>query len=75
MPIFEYRCQTCGFSFEKLLRNQNETPKECPQCNKQNLQKLFSSFSPAASQPNSQCDSGECPSAVSGACPGGRCPF
>lgn len=44
MPIFEFRCGACRHDFEVLVRN-GESPR-CPQCESDELQKLFSS--PAA---------------------------
>ena len=31
MPIYEYRCESCGERFEKLVRLDAPTP-ECPSC-------------------------------------------
>ncbi|MFH0796076.1 MAG: FmdB family zinc ribbon protein [Candidatus Omnitrophota bacterium] len=32
MPIFCYRCKTCGFYFENLVRSENDEPQDCPKC-------------------------------------------
>lgn len=32
MPLFDYRCDWCGFTFEKLNGGQKE---KCPDCNKE----------------------------------------
>lgn len=33
MPLYEYRCRTCGESFEELVRNaQDEADLACPAC-------------------------------------------
>ncbi|PLX79333.1 MAG: zinc ribbon domain-containing protein [Desulfuromonas sp.] len=31
MPLFEYTCQPCKLTFEKLLKQPQETA-DCPQC-------------------------------------------
>lgn len=31
MPIYEYRCETCGHQFEKLT-TLSAPPPECPEC-------------------------------------------
>lgn len=33
MPIYEYKCQKCGFRFEKLQRFSDPPPGKCPECN------------------------------------------
>jgi putative FmdB family regulatory protein len=48
MPIYEYRCSSCGAEFEKLVRA-TDTP-ECPSCHGQELKKKLSVFA-TASQP------------------------
>ena len=42
MPIYEYRCASCGKEFEKLVRS-SDTP-ECPQCHSHELRKKLSVF-------------------------------
>ena len=32
MPIYEYRCQSCGATFEVLQRLADEPPVACPTC-------------------------------------------
>lgn len=42
MPIYEYRCESCGDSLEKLQKL-NDAPLEiCPSCGKPGLKKLVS---------------------------------
>ena len=46
MPIFEYQCEACETTFERLLlRPQNESRMTCPQCGSQRTEKIFSTFS------------------------------
>lgn len=42
MPIFEYRCEACGHSFEAILFGE-QTP-ECPKCHTEKLEKQLSTF-------------------------------
>jgi len=46
MPIYEYRCPTCGNRFEKLVRG--HTTPACPHCGEAEPQKLVSGFAVAA---------------------------
>lgn len=49
MPIFEYACQTCGVTFERLtLRSQANPPTPCPECGSVQTTKVFSTFSTQA---------------------------
>ena len=45
MPIFEYRCKDCGFTFEKIVFGSSDFEIECPECHSENVTKLFSPFS------------------------------
>ena len=46
MPIFEYACEECGTTFERLtLRPQLVVPTPCPQCGSAQTTKVFSTFS------------------------------
>jgi len=72
MPIFEYKCNSCGNVYEFLERTANKANNECPKCGSKDMQKLISGFavghSSAANQACEGCDSGIC-SANNGACP------
>jgi putative FmdB family regulatory protein len=46
MPIYEYRCSSCGKEFEKLVRS-TDTP-ECPSCHGRELDKKLSVFATAS---------------------------
>lgn len=39
MPIYEYKCRSCGHQFEKIVKI-NETP-DCESCDSPDLEKLF----------------------------------
>jgi len=42
MPIYEYRCQSCGYELEKLQRMNDEPLKDCPDCGRTELHRLVS---------------------------------
>ena len=42
MPIFEYSCESCDYTFDKLVMHQ-ETEVNCPLCQGQ-VKKLMSTF-------------------------------
>lgn len=42
MPIFEYRCESCGHKFEAILFG--EQTAECPQCHTEKLEQQLSTF-------------------------------
>lgn len=45
MPLFEFRCASCGAIFEQLVRS-THNPQEivCPTCKSTETEKLLSSF-------------------------------
>ncbi|HHN66333.1 MAG TPA: zinc ribbon domain-containing protein [Nitrospirae bacterium] len=61
MPIFEYKCKSCGEEFEKLVFGTPEI--RCPKCESADVQKKFSLFGmsgvekPFAGQSGSGCSS------------------
>lgn len=42
MPFFEFRCDACSQTFEKLLKNSDQTPGDCPKCGQSKLTRVFS---------------------------------
>ena len=42
MPIYEYRCQSCGHELEKLQRMSDAALTACPACGKDKLRRLIS---------------------------------
>ena len=45
MPIFDFECIKCSFTFEAIQRSgDNENDFSCPQCGEKQLRKLVSSF-------------------------------
>ena len=43
MPIFDYRCRSCGHEFEAIVRVSQ--PATCPSCQGTDLEQLISLFS------------------------------
>lgn len=58
MPIYEYRCSSCGAQVEILLRS-SETDPVCPECGGSHLKKLISAANvmsgQTARQPGRTC--------------------
>jgi putative FmdB family regulatory protein len=54
MPIFEYQCPACGYSFEKvvLVRSGAEAPA-CPRCQAAQTRQLVSRFSSPSTETGS----------------------
>lgn len=45
MPIFEYRCDTCGHEFEELESvADRDKPRKCPECGKKGVERVISVF-------------------------------
>jgi putative FmdB family regulatory protein len=44
MPLFEFRCRTCGHCFEMLVFATTRSPVVCPSCDASDLEKLYSVF-------------------------------
>jgi len=42
MPIYEYRCDSCGFQKEHLQKMSDDPLTNCPSCNANSYQKLLS---------------------------------
>ena len=47
MPLFEYRCKSCGRDFEALVTPSR--PAACPSCGSTSLEKRLSVFAPPTS--------------------------
>jgi putative FmdB family regulatory protein len=48
MPLYEYRCESCGKRFEELvLSSRDRVP--CPDCGSDEVEREFSLFASAAS--------------------------
>jgi len=40
MPLYEYQCNDCDQTFEKLVFN--DQPSECPECHGKHIERLLS---------------------------------
>jgi len=43
MPIYEYRCKSCGYEFEELQSIKEKPITVCPKCSKPSVKRLLSS--------------------------------
>ena len=41
MPVYTYRCESCGVQFEKHQSFNDEPLKTCPECRKKSLKKVI----------------------------------
>ncbi len=44
MPLFDFRCRSCGREFEALVRPQDTAPPQCPGCQGRDLERLLPTF-------------------------------
>ncbi len=42
MPIYEYECKACGYTFEEIQGFNDKPIKKCPECKKNKVEKLIS---------------------------------
>ena len=43
MPVYTYRCESCGVQFERHQSFHDEPLKTCPECRKKTLKKVITS--------------------------------
>ncbi|WP_456339132.1 FmdB family zinc ribbon protein [Fervidibacter sacchari] len=60
MPIYEFRCDRCGYEFEELVswRDVEEGRVRCPNCGSKEVRRklsLFSTRSPNSGNRSSSC--------------------
>jgi putative FmdB family regulatory protein len=49
MPLYEYHCETCGATYEKLRRAQDADKNlRCPVCESREVKRLISAFATSA---------------------------
>ena len=41
MPNYDYRCGSCGYTFERFEGMNQDKPKKCPKCNKKKAKRLL----------------------------------
>jgi putative FmdB family regulatory protein len=69
MPIFEYRCESCGHHFEAILFGAQKP--ECPKCHTEKLEKQLSVFAvnkAGHSAPATGCGQSNCCMMNGGGC-------
>ncbi|SHM02937.1 putative regulatory protein, FmdB family [Caldanaerovirga acetigignens] len=65
MPIYEYRCNSCGYKFEALRKfEERDNPIECPTCKSSDTRREMSAFGTAKGS-GSISSSGTCGSSGS----------
>ena len=42
MPIYEYRCDSCGHQFDALQKLSDDPLRDCPECGESALKKMLS---------------------------------
>lgn len=75
MPIYEYKCESCGGGYEQMRRMADaDTNLECPTCKSQEVNRRLSSFATTSGSPDRAAmrGGGNC---GMGACAGGQCAF
>jgi putative FmdB family regulatory protein len=68
MPLFEYRCESCGHRFEQLTRA--GVAPACPKCQGERLEKQLSTFAVSVQGPSGSSIRSDSPCASCGV-PGG----
>lgn len=64
MPVYEYRCKTCGHVTTFLEKPNARGAHPCEECGSKDTDKLFSTFtarSGTSSSANPSCPTGTCP--------------
>jgi putative FmdB family regulatory protein len=76
MPIFEYKCNSCGKVFEFLTFNKNSDKIKCPDCNSLENERILSTFNGIVnSNSKNLCPSQQNCEAIGAPCCGGKCPM
>ena len=79
MPIYEYKCESCGHQLEALQKMSDAALTDCPSCNEVSLKKLVSAGSFQLkgsgwyeSDFKNGCNSGPSPACGTEACPAAK---
>ena len=70
MPLYEYACDDCGQTFEKLVSvRDRDNEGVCPGCGSEHVQRLVSAFAIGRSNNSSSSSSDlSCPTCTTGTC-------
>ncbi len=72
MPLYEYRCASCGAAFEQLRRMQDaDRDLQCPKCASSEVKRQFSTFAAQMGASGGQSGMAPCGQPAS-ACGSGR---
>ncbi len=52
MPVYEFKCQSCGEIFSKIRRMGDFHTEECPVCHSDKVEKIISSFTSSSTSPS-----------------------
>lgn len=61
MPLYDFQCKSCGYTFEKMLSISNMKQPEtepCPECGEINVKKVIVSATPLVSGVNQKISEG-----------------
>jgi len=58
MPIYEYKCEKCGNSFEKLVFGSDKEPVSCPECKATDVKRLLSATGFISNSGGGGCSTG-----------------
>lgn len=72
MPIYEYQCDDCEYSFETLVRPGRDDDAACPSCEGVRLHRKLSTFASGRGSEDTVSASGP-PGPSGGGCCGGGC--
>ena len=64
MPIYEYKCEKCGQTFDHLERTLSDAAKKCPKCGAASPVKQVATFSTRDGAGNSSGSIGTCSSGI-----------
>jgi len=74
MPIYEYRCESCGDKFEKLVRRSEDALEAgCPACGDKHLHQEYSTFAARGSSSHGSSHGSSSAMPEMSGCPGGMC--
>ncbi len=73
MPIYDYKCDACGHTFEKNHPMSDPPVKICPKCKEEKVRKVLSTGGVLGSTKSGEGSAPPMPSCATGGCAGGMC--